>query len=273
MGSEQHNRESAAEAAPPKRAQAKRDHDWYRSIDWDEDTAAAFEARLSRARSSRGEYLRVQGTTLALRRGPHERLREAGRDLLARFMAETEASGGGLAHVNGGGSVRAQSLALSGRWAEAATEYRAVLRRIDEAGTSSYTTGAVEFELAEVLLRLDGRRSLAEADALLRAAEPEVGRNQFFRNRLVSYWTARARVARRLGDSDAASTHARVALDLLALQTAPMPQHPGVGVPHVDATTRQELERLVAVRRTWWPLSRHRDPALPTSSPTPPTHS
>ncbi|MFJ3384773.1 MULTISPECIES: hypothetical protein [unclassified Curtobacterium] len=274
MGSEQENREGAADVAPPKRARAKQDHDWYRSVEWDADIAAAFEAKLARARSARGEYLRVQGSTLALQEGPHERLREVGRELLTRFMAETAASGAGPARVNSGGSALAQSFALSGRYAEAALEFRAVLRRIDEAGTSSYTSGAVEFELAEVLLHLGGRSSLAEADALLRAAEPEMRRTPFFRNRLVSYLTARARVARQLGDPDAASNYARAALDLIAIQSAPLPRHPGVGVPHVDATTRKELERLVAVRRRRrWPFGGLRNTGQPTSSPTPPTPS
>ena len=94
-----------------------------------------------------------------------------------------------------------------------------------------------------------------EADALLAGAEDSIRKTAFFRDRVVRYLTARARVASRLGDPESASGHAHAALTVLGIEGNPFPRHPGVGVPTVHADLRVELTRLaqglrpVAVRR------------------------
>jgi len=245
----------AEDVRRPARVRPPRDDNWYRSTEWNDEIAGAFEAKLARARSSRLEYIRIQGVTLALQGDADEGVREVGRGLLVRFMAEIEAVGGSQARVNDGGEVLAMSLALSGRLRDAADEYWRVLRRIAECGSDSFTTGMSEVLLAEVLLQLGDPSSLAEADALLAGAEASIRRTAFFRDRVVRYLTARARVASRLGDPESASGHAHAALTVLGIEGNPLPRHPGVGVPTVDADLRVELTRLaqglrpVAARR------------------------
>lgn len=62
------------------------DDDWYRSRTWSEEIAAEFEKRLSRARTQRCQYLKIQGATLAY--SDSSGLRRAGRDLLRRVIRD-----------------------------------------------------------------------------------------------------------------------------------------------------------------------------------------
>ncbi|MBF4607788.1 HEAT repeat domain-containing protein [Curtobacterium sp. VKM Ac-1393] len=240
--------EEPTASKPTKRLRPRRGDDWYRSAEWNDTIAAAFEAELARSRSSRREYLRIQGGTLALRADADEAIREAGRTLLRRYMAECAEVGQSPALVNGGGEALATSLALSGRLHEAVDEYRHVLRRVDEDGSDSFTTGMAEVLLAEVLIRLGDDASLAEADVLLTGFEPEMRRTAFFRDRVVRYLTARARVASRQGRAEDAADHARRALAVLAVEEAPLPRHPGVGVPADDPERDTELHALAEPR-------------------------
>ena len=41
------------------------DAHWYRNTDWNDEIAAAFEARLARARTQKSQYMRIQGQALA----------------------------------------------------------------------------------------------------------------------------------------------------------------------------------------------------------------
>lgn len=237
-------------SGPPKRPRPmpRRGDDWYRSTEWNDTIAATFEVELARSRSSRREYLRIQGATLAHRADTDEATREAGRTLLRRYMAECAEAGQSPALVNGGGEALATSLALSGRLHEAVDEYRHVLRRVAEGGSDSFTTGMTEVLLAEVLIRLGDDASLAEADVLLTGFEPEMRRTAFFRDRVVRCLTARARVASREGRAEDAADHARRALAVLAVEEAPLPRHPGVGVPADDPERDAELHAFVAPR-------------------------
>ena len=56
--------------------------DWYRNASWDEDVAAAFDARLARSRSQKAQYLRIQGSMLK------DTYPEAAVALLDRCIAE-----------------------------------------------------------------------------------------------------------------------------------------------------------------------------------------
>jgi len=230
--------------AAPKRARSPRDDNWYRSTEWNAAIAEAFEGRLARSRSSRGEYLRIQGSTLANREEADEPTREAGRALLWQYIAEHEQAKGSLMSINGIHETLGSSYVISDRLDDAVDEYRQALRGIAECGSSSMTSGATELLLAEALLRLGDAASLAEADSLLVEVEPEIQKTGFFRDRVVRYLTARARVAARRGRAEEAAGHAIAALTVLDIKEAPLPRHPGVGVPVSNPDLVRELRRL-----------------------------
>ncbi|WP_144804071.1 HEAT repeat domain-containing protein [Curtobacterium sp. BH-2-1-1] len=257
----------AAPKAPPKRVRPPVDHDWYRSTEWNAAIAEAFEARLARSRSSRGEYLRIQGGTLAVQAAADEATRRAGRSLLRRYLAERDRIGASATVVNGIHEELGNSYVVSGRLDDAVDEYRTALRGIAACGSSSFTSGGTELLLAEVLLGKGDAASLAEADALLVAVEPEILRTAFFRNRVVRWLTALARVAHRRGRPEDAAEHARSALAILAVEGSLFPRHPGVGVPQDDPALVRELRALAdgppparPVRRRRWSFFRRSRP-------------
>lgn len=204
--------------------------DWYRSSAWDEKSREDFEVRLSRSRSSRGEYLRIKAVSL-LDAG----MLSEGQGLLLRILDEDPDSfEAPLATELLGDIARSQ-----GRLDEAEKCYRAVLERWPDL---SATTGMVEVSLAEMLIERDGSESAHEALGLLNSC---LERSTMLDSDLFRWHVALARASEAIGDSETQRRAARTALSL-ADKAPAFPRHPEVGLVSADESTRAWLRDLAA---------------------------
>lgn len=219
-------------------------HNWYRSPAWDAQIEAGFDERLRRARpANRPQYIRIQATYLL--ESPDPGIREAGRGLLRRVIAEYPADVQAKSAMEQLGS----SLADDGRLGEAEQALRETIRRcadspIGRSGTS-FTT---ELRLAEVILASGDAARIREAAELLDAAAPQVMQLRSFRNVVFRHLLASARVAW-LRHDPAARQLARDALAVAAETTPSFPRHPGVGRPPAADDEVAELEKIASGHR------------------------
>jgi hypothetical protein len=220
------------------------DKDWFRSSRWDADIAAAFEARLRRARpDSRQQYIRIQGIHLVGQDEPA--LREVGRSLLRRaaYDERTPYDFGQTAAME----QLADSLLREGRDDEAEPILRDVLTRMKTAGRSG-TSIAPELTLAELLLARGDEASLVEAAQALSEAEEHVQRAAFFRDNVLRFLVCRARVSSARGDG-MARVYAAEALSISRETSPSIPNHPDLGRPNASPSLLAELE-LISKRFT-----------------------
>jgi tetratricopeptide (TPR) repeat protein len=90
--------------------------DWYRNADWNVDIEAAFRTRLSRSRSSRPQYLRIQASYLAARHP------QAALGLIDEYFETGDAFDVANAYC-----VKAEALVALGRTGEAVDAYKEAL--------------------------------------------------------------------------------------------------------------------------------------------------
>jgi hypothetical protein len=218
---------------------AASERDWFRSPTWDERIEAGFERRLSRARPrSRSQYIRLQATHLL--DSSDSRIREAGRSLLRRVVAEYPDDFQAKTAMEQLGA----SLAEDGQTAEAELALRETLRMCSESPIGkSGTSGTPELRLAELILASGDMDRLDEVADLLNVVEPAIKRQKLFRNVVLRYLVACARLAQ-LRRSPAAAQLARDALAVAAETTPPFPRRPDVGRPSASAELIQELSRI-----------------------------
>lgn len=219
------------------------DQDWFRSSTWSPEIAEAFEARLKRARAwNHAQYLRIQGVHLAAQND--EALRGVGRDLFRRVVDDY----GDNDHFEALTALEnlGDSLAAEGMDGPAEIAYREVLTRVAASPTGrSGTSHTTELSLAELLLTRGDDATLEEADGMLDIAEEQVGESAMFRNLVLRYLVARARVAARRGNQTGAIAYAREALSVADETEPAIPRHPTLGQPDVPPELRAELRALV----------------------------
>ena len=220
------------------------DSDWFRSSRWDDSVAAAFEAKLRRARArSRPQYVRIQGVHLIAQADVSTRA--AGRGLLQRVIdeySEEDALQAVWAAEN-----LADTLVAHDRLDEAEALTRKLIARRDDDPTA-WRGGRTDLDLAlaEMLLHRGDATSLREADERLDRSEEAVNQASMFRNLVLRYLVARARVADRLGDHERARRYANHGLEVAAETTPSLPRHPDVGRPDASRDLMDELRKLSA---------------------------
>ena len=220
------------------------DSDWFRSSRWDDSVAAAFEAKLRRARArSRPQYIRIQGVHLIAQ--ADQSSRAAGRELLQRVIdeyGEEDALQSVWAAEN-----LVDALVADDRLDEAEALTRELIARRDGDPTA-WTGGRTDLDLAlaEMLLHRGDPTNLREADERLDRSDESVEQASMFRNLVLRYLVARARVAHGLGDRERARQYADDALEVAAETTASLPRHPDVGRPEATRDLINELRRLSA---------------------------
>ncbi len=218
------------------------DSDWFRSSKWDDSVAAAFEAKLRRARArSRPQYIRIQGVHLIAQ--ADESTRAAGRELLQRVIdeyGEEDALQSVWAAEN-----LVDALATADRLEEAEALTRELIARRDHDPTA-WRGGRTDLDLtlAEMLLHRGDVDSLREADERLDRSDEAVNQAAMFRNLVLRHLVARARVADRIGDRERAAHYADDALEVAAETTPSLPGHPEVGRPDATRDLINELRKL-----------------------------
>ena len=224
------------------------DSDWFRSSTWNPDFAAAFEAKLQRARSwNRAQYLRIQGVHLVAQDSAE--FRAAGRALLARVVESYSASEDGADRMQALAALEnlADALARDGEVTAARAAYREVLDRVAASPTGrSGTSHTIEISLAELLIADGDLSSLDEAEVLLDTAEEQVALSAFFRDLVLRYLVVRARTAALRGEASLVAVYAREALSVADETEPSLPRHPDLGRPHASDDLRTELQRIVA---------------------------
>jgi hypothetical protein len=218
------------------------DKDWFRSSQWSAEIEAEFEKRLARARPrSRAQYIRIQAVHLL---DKPDRFRIGiGRTLLERL--ERDFSETDPYEVKSGTEMLADSFLKTREYGLAETTYRKLLEHVARSPKGfSGTSGLGELGLAEALTRLGGQPRLREAEQLLSSVELRIRETPFFRNSVLRYLVARARLAAKNRDG-AAAMYARRALETADDSQPRLPRHPTVGIPHADARLRRELDRII----------------------------
>jgi hypothetical protein len=136
------------------------------------------------------------------------------------------------------------SLADDGQAAEAELVLRETLRMCSNSSIGrSGTSGTPELRLAELLLASGDTDRLDEVADLLEIVEPEFERQRVFRNVVLRYLVASARLAHRRHNRAAAQL-ARDALVVAAETTPPLPRRRSQGRPSASAELTQELHRI-----------------------------
>jgi hypothetical protein len=218
------------------------DKEWFRSSQWSKEIEAEFEKRLARARPSRrAQYIRIQAAHLLDK--PDKFRIGVGRSLLERL--ERDFSDTDPFQVKSGTEMLADSYVKTREYALAETTYRTLLRQVVQSPNGySGTSGLGQLAMAEVLTHLGGKSRLREAEELLSSVELRIRETPFFRNSVLRYLVARARLAAKNRD-EAAAMYARLALETADDNRPRLPRHPTIGIPHADAGLRRELDRIV----------------------------
>lgn len=206
--------------------------DWFRNEDWDAGIAAAFDARLGRARKdNRPQYLRIQALHLA---GTHPREALA---LLDRY----EAAGGDLSYAMAL-CQRASLLAALGDEDGAALACEAALDR--EAAVPNVRSNAfVDYPYLVAARGMQAR--FARALAVL---DEGAGKVTFPVQRYM-WHAARALIRDAMGDRAGARQDARFALDEAGEKHSGVERHPGIGLVGRDLLESPAHRRITALAR------------------------
>ena len=225
--------------------------EWYRCESWTFDAASTFEKKLLRARaSSRPQYLKIQGMTLALGASdPSDR--EVGRSLLRRVLAEYPDDLHAKHAAESLGSACALDDLLTG--AESALRLTIEMCASSPIGYSG-TTGVPELLLAEVLIQQGDRT--AEAIKLLDVVSDRVTETPI-RSFKYRFMLAYARAADQTGDASAQDL-ARQALEIAAMTGPVFARHPTFGVPEAAADELSDLRRIAGLEKSRGPIRRFR---------------
>lgn len=184
--------------------------DWFRNTEWTPEIAAAFEARLRRARR-KAQYLRIQACTLAKHRP------DVALALLERYF-----SLGDDFDLAQGFVDQATAYLAQGRQEDAMESYEKALAR-ERVFPNLRTTAALEFPYQIALARLSSRFQQA-----LDLLEANVDQLMFPADRF-RYHAARAIIFRESG-MDRAREEAKLALDAAADDHSGFRFHPDVGL-------------------------------------------
>jgi tetratricopeptide (TPR) repeat protein len=200
--------------------------DWYRNIEWNAEIAAAFDAKLRRARD-KSQYLRIQAYTL------RETRPEIALELLDRYFQLGDHFDTALAHEH-----RAVAFLTQRKVPEAIDAYIAALEQ-EKTRPNVRTQAAVDLPF---FIAASGVRAKFQlALELLASSE------QFltFPVDFFKWNAAQALIADATGNAEAASSFAHAALDAAARDHSGFRYHPKVGlVPESLAAVRAQMERL-----------------------------
>jgi tetratricopeptide (TPR) repeat protein len=200
--------------------------DWYRNRDWDDAIAAAFEAKLARARD-KAQYLRIQGSIL---KEAHPRVAIA---LLQRCVAldqefHTAPALLDVAHAHYVlGEGEAALLALEGAMEQ------------EERHPVARTSAPYDYAMLVALARDESR--YARALTLLAVQDEAMFASMDFQAE-----AARAIILDSLGDAASAREAASRALQAESVRAGWIPGHPDVGiVPNSDNPLSREIRRIL----------------------------
>jgi hypothetical protein len=212
---------------------------WFRCTRWTPEASREFEVRLARARkSSRAQYVRIQGVTLV-----EHGAEKDGRVLFHRVLDEWPEDEfqvvGALEHL-------ADSYAKAGELGKSERYYRELLELRPPSSRGSGTSGVASLSLAEVLLRRGGEYRVKEAFLLL--ADPGLQGALFFDVQRFRHASASARACAMLGLKEDSAQWAKSALDIVALSAGreQLPRHPGIGKANPSRSELKALRKLAA---------------------------
>jgi tetratricopeptide (TPR) repeat protein len=198
--------------------------DWFRNTRWNGKIAAAFAAKLKRART-KGQYLRIQASALA------ESHPQVTLDLLEQYFSlEEEQFDESLAHV-----IRAGALSALGKMEDAITSYEAALSH--ETRRPNVLSGA-HLELPYFIAVHSMAGHYERAVELLNAHRDRLT----FPVEHFMWHASHALIAGATGDHSAAIEHAGQALEFASLKKSGFSRHPTIGL--VAAEHEEVLRRL-----------------------------
>lgn len=207
--------------------------DWYRSEDWNEEIAAAFEVRLKRAReTSRPQYLRIQASYLV------NSYPEVALSLLERYFPLGEELFLPSGHI-----LRAEAYLAQGSVELAVGAYEAAIASKEE--YPNVETGA-ELKLAYLIAQMRIENLYDRALELLELARPRL----MLPVQGFKWHASQAIVLYERRNLAAAADHVDVALQFASRNHSGFPQHPNIGLvtdQHSGMVARlQDLARTLA---------------------------
>jgi len=208
--------------------------DWYRKSEWTPEASAEFEARLSRSRGQRSEYLRIQALTLS--ESTNTISAKAAIDLAMRFL-ELKKAGLGVAQMH---ATIAKSLTTLGNPIGAIEAYVAATdaeyRQPNVRGYHyiDFAWFAATHSRTEVF---DKVLSIVERNKNDQDLAFPANRYRFF--------GALALISSALGDREGATRMARNALEASAQGSGPFKSHPNLGrVESLNESIHVQLQQL-----------------------------
>jgi tetratricopeptide (TPR) repeat protein len=200
--------------------------DWFRNTAWDDAIAAAFEAKLWRARSKE-QYLRIQAGTLADARP------DIAHALLDRYFGLPDQFDAAQAYVD-----RARAYLAQSRLEEALIAYESALAR-EEEHPNLLTVAYIELPYLVATRTVEKRYS--QARELLAKHKHRL----MFPVDHFKWNAAQALIARALGQADSPYQHAKAALEAAERDHSGFRYHAGVGlVGDSLSEVRDRLRRL-----------------------------
>ena len=219
-------------------------NDWYRNTEWNDEIAAAFHAKLARARSQKPQYLVIQAGCLA-RAHP-----QAALVLIGQYFAT-----GDTFHASSARNIESTAYLAIGKPEDAVAALKRALAREEE--FPNFTTNArLSFPSMVALKRIRAEYDYALEILNLRF-KPEDQNVPL--NRYIDQGV-RALIADDLGDRERARDFAQAALEAADDRAPVFAKHPGIGL--VESTDTEfgrrikriakpgVVERLISLLRT-----------------------
>lgn len=216
-------------------------HDWFRNKTWNDQIAAAFEARLSRSRSRFGkaQALRFQGEDLI--RSGDPKTQRIGVELVQRVISEYPDI---AMQVTMAYETLGDYYSGIKDFSAAVKSYRMVPQVMDKLGN-----GATEIwpaKLASAIFFSGRREEYGEAKQMVEQLFRQE-RQPLFNSSRFQCFLILARLSQALGEAEEAHIHAEKALTLAGVTTPQFPRHPTIGIVQTDEKTLRELRELAQI--------------------------
>jgi tetratricopeptide (TPR) repeat protein len=215
--------------------------DWFRNKTWNDEIAAAFEARLSRSRSRFGkaQALRFQGDDLI--RSDDPKMQRIGVELVQRVISEYPdiAMQVTMAHETLGDYYYGIK-----DYSAAEKSYRMVPQVMDKNGNG--TTEIWPAKLASAIFFSGQHEKYAEAKQMVEQLFRQE-RQPLFNSSRFQCFLILARLSTALGEAEEARIYAEKALILAGVTTPQFPRHPTIGIVQADEKTLRELRELAQI--------------------------
>jgi len=213
-------------------------HDWYRNETWNDEIAAAFEARLDRSRgdSNKAQYLRIQAGYLL--NSSYTQTQLAGLLLMERLVTNYPQEQ--FETIFAQEQLGDYYLNI-GNYEKAEHYFRNVVKYCKRRRSTSGTSGMADLQLAKTILSSDQTGKFEEAYKLVtsfRISELVFNSNRF------DYAELAAKLCFKMNKKAEAKKYAKQALELAKITEPDLSRHKTLGLVNVNDEQLNELKKI-----------------------------